>query len=316
MGKNVITADVGFSVNTEQQQKFGPPTGEKGSLEMIKFGLAGTSANVARAIMTLGHESRLFALTGKERNAEGYLLNFLLKESKIPHVKFPVLESSDFTIIPLDDQSDAKSRCLKNEMVQRRIKNVLKHVEEIEGGTWRIGTGVRGQHIELAKAFFNRHFGHRVLNPRAEIINPTVSFRELLKSTDFLIINSTEYKAFQLTSPSELHKFLYKKGQTLVIVTESKHGGMFSLKGHPVERFNACTDYLLDEQPVFENAAGDCFEGGFISKLGDFGKSIATATIDDVRQAILFATHVAGKKITTPDAICPSKIDLIHYKEN
>ncbi len=314
--RNIITADVGFSVNTEMQQKFGPATSEKGTLEEVKFGLAGTSANVARAIHTLGHESKLFALTGREKNPEKHLLNFLLKKSKIPYVEFPILTSSDFTIIPTDDlYISTKSRCLKNEVIQKKVDKTIEEIHRMEGGTWRIGTGVRYQHIPLIKAFFNRHFGNRVLNPRPEIIQNSTPFKELLKCTDFLIVNSDEYKAFKETSPAELHKLLYKRGPTLIIVTESKHGGMFSLKGHPVERFEACTQYLEEGAPIFENAAGDCFEGAFIAKLGDLNKSIATATIDDIRKAIHFATHVSGKKITTPDATCPTRQDLVFYEE-
>jgi len=301
------SAIVGFSVNAEIVQIYDRMTvQEKGRLQSIVPYLCGTSANVARAINMLGQYSKVLALTGIDNDFESHVLRFALQKYTIPYHEFPILNHSHISILPIDNIPNPQVFGLKGDIEKSKIEETVDKIKE-EVGEWRIGTGARPEELLLLKALFNEHAGYRSLNPRQELIGDKNNFLDILKSTDLLIMNHSEYDACKTTSPADLHQY----GPSLVIVTQNRFGGMFSKNGVEPERFDSCNEYLDSNTKICGPGAGDWFHASFIVRCMELGKSINTLSIEEVRDCINFATRVSGKKITMQGAANgPTQNDL------
>ncbi len=296
---------IGFSVNPELVPIYNRMTGaEKGSLESLSVDLCGTSANVARAINVLGGKSKVLAFTGVKNDFESHTLRWALEKYEIPHREFQILDHSHISLFPIDGLPKNKVFGLKGNIEESKINETINQIGE-EEGMYRIATGVREEELPFVKALFNKHIGYRSLNPRIALIEKRNSFIEILKQTDLLIMNDAEYDACRVTGISELHQY----GPKVIIVTREKDGGMFSKEGETPEMFEACKKYLGKE--VYTIGAGDWFHAAFIIKTMEFGKDFSSLTIEEIRECILFATQVSGKKVTMQGAANgPSKNDL------
>lgn len=300
-----MQALVGFSVNAEIVQTFNRMTeAEKGELKSIKCDLCGTSANVARALNKLGQQSKVLALTGINNDFESHILRYALKDHAIPFEEFRILDHSHISVYPIDGLPTQKIFGSKGEIISSMIPSMITEIKDLES-SWRIATGVRTPEIPFIESFFESNFGYRTLNPRVELIENKKVFFELLKKTDCLIVNHAEYDACKVASVSEIHNL----GPRIVIVTQNKYGGWFSVKGNEVERFDPCIDYINGK--IFEVGSGDWFSGGFHTFCMEINKSIFELDLTETRDAILFGARVSGKKITMQGAANgPSKEDL------
>jgi len=300
------TALVGFSINSEIVPNYDGRTAlEKAPLLSIKAFIGGTSANVALAIQTFGGYSKLLALKGEGDDLESHILDYVLRNCRIPYKNFPILDTSHIALIP-NDGIQTRIFGLKGKILQHKLKQTIVEIEK-EEGQWRIATGVRVEEIELVMSLFNKHAGFRSLNPRMELIKNKIVFNEILKNTDLLIINMAEYRECKVTSPAELHQF----GPSLVIVTDSEKGGMFSHKTTGAQVFPAYTDYIKNGEPLFTTGAGDWFHGTFISKCMVLNKPFDELSAPEILDFISFAAKVAGKKITMEGASNgPTRYDL------
>jgi len=298
---------VGFSVNAEIVLDYDRMTQqEKGKLNSIEPYLCGTSANVARAINLLGQTSKVLALTGVNDDFESHVLRFALRQYTIPHSEFKILDKSHISVLPIDNIPKPQIFGKKGKIEEGKINETIAKINE-ETGLWRIATGVRPEEIELVKTLFNKHAGHRTLNPRPELIMDRSKFFEILKSTDLLIMNHSEFDSCKMTLLSEFHKL----GPNLVIITQNENGGMFSKSGLKIERFDPCNDYINPNTEVYGPGAGDWFYASFIVKCIELGKSIQTLSIKDIRECISFAARVSGKKVTMKGAANgPTKEEL------
>jgi sugar/nucleoside kinase (ribokinase family) len=307
MTKNKNIAVIGFSVNPELVFNYDRMTQqEKGKLESIIPYLCGTSANVARAITRLGQSSKVLALTGIDNDFESHTLRFVLQKETIPYCEFSILNHSHISVFPIDGIPNPQIFGKKGQIEKTKLKETISKIEE-ETGQWRVATGVRSEELPLVKALFGNHIGYRLLNPRPELIADRNKFLDILKSTDLLIMNHTEYDACKVTSPSELHQY----GPELVIVTENKNGGMFSKRGFNPEMFNPCTKYTGKGVKVYGPGSGDWFFGAYITRCIELEKSIYALAMQEIRDCITFAAQVSGKKVTMPGAANgPTKDDL------
>ncbi len=296
MPDTTTRAIVGFSANSELVLTYDRITSlEKGDLEFMEVNLGGTSANVATAIQTLGGKSHLLTLTGNEETFETYVLDYVFKKFKIPFTKFPILDKSNISIIPIDGLSPEESKvfCSKGLIREDLIAKTIKEIKKLSNGL-RIATGVRLGEIELVKAFFNNRKGYRSLNPRIELIQKRDVFKDIMTHTDIIFLNSSEYEECLVTSPEDLHEY----GPHIIVVTAGDKGGMVSLKGHGAERFEACKVYTQPEIPIHTTGAGDWFQGGFHYNFMKMGKSLMELTMEDLLESADFGARVAGKKIT------------------
>src|ERR1035437_3992001 len=155
MKANENTALVGFSVNAEIVQNYDRMTQqEKGKLESIIPYLCGTSANVARAIKTLGQSSKILALTGVNHDFESNTLRFVLQKETIPHSEFPILNHSHISILPIDGIPNPQIFGKKGLIIKSKIEETILKIEE-QTEQWRVGTGARTEELPLIKALFN-----------------------------------------------------------------------------------------------------------------------------------------------------------------
>jgi len=302
---------VGFSANAEVIQVYDRmTTKQKGVLESFESDLCGTSANVARAIISLGQSSKVLALTGVGDDLESHILRFALKKFPVPYSEFMVLNHSHISVLPLDGIPNTKifgrkGSFMEGEIMEEKIGETIALIDK-EIGLWRIATGVRPEETPLVTELFNKHEGHRSLNPRRELVEDRPKFIETARNADLLIMNQEEFDYCDEVSIDELHKL----GPRLVIITRSKDGGAFSVKGSEPEKFKPCTDYLKNSE-VVETGAGDWFHAAFIVRCIELGKSISTLSLEEVRECIAFAARVSGKKVTMPGAANgPNKEDL------
>ncbi len=296
---------VGFSINAEIIPEYDGRTPlEKALLLSIKAFIGGTSANVALAIQTFNQKSKLLALRGEGDDFENHILEYVLRNCKIPHKDFQILNTSHIALIP-NDGIQTRIFGLKGKILPNKLDQTISEIEK-ETGQWRIATGVRIEEVKLVVSLFNKHAGFRSLNPRMELIKNKPVFNELLKNTDLLILNMNEYRECKVTSPSELHKY----GPSLVIVTDSENGGMFSHKTTGAEIFPACLDYIKNGERLFTTGAGDWFHGAFISRCMEIGKSFNELTFTEIVDFINFAARVAGKVTMEGASSGPTKNDL------
>jgi sugar/nucleoside kinase (ribokinase family) len=300
---------VGFSANAEIIPTYDRMTSrEKGTLKSIVSDLCGTSANVARAIKQLGQSSKVLALTGINDDLESHILRFALEKFPVPFSEFRILNHSHISILPIDGIPHPKIFGKKGNIENGKINETIMKINE-ENGLWRIATGVRPEETDLVKELFNKHAGYRSLNPRLELITEREKFLNILKNTDLLIMNHSEFDFCEETSIELLHKY----GPKLVIVTRNEEGGMFSKKGIKPEKFKPCNEYISSSE-IYETGAGDWFHAAFIVRCIELNKSIDTLTIEEVRDCISFAAQVSGKKVTMPGAANgPSKKDLLTF---
>jgi sugar/nucleoside kinase (ribokinase family) len=297
MDKNI--ALVGLSFNSEEYYYYnGKAESEKVPITNHKEALGGTSANVAAAIRTLGKESKVLALTGPDDDEKTVLLEKVIKKQKLHYRKFPILNKSHYALILNDGLNPQQLLSFKGKIIEAEIDQTIAKIEE-ENGQWRIATGVRDQEVPLVEALFNKHEGFRSLNPRMELIQNKEAFKKLLKKTDLLILNYSEYHACNVASLTEFHEC----GPSLVIVTDSKNGGFFSHKKFKPETFNACKDYVNGSTQIYSVGCGDWFNGSLTSMCMDIGNSFPEMTCEELRISINFAARVAGKKVTMEGAI-------------
>lgn len=292
------TALVGFSINPELYTQYdGRTQQEKANLTSIKARIGGTSANVATAIQKFGGQSKLLALKGEGDDLQTHILEYVLRTCNISYKNFPILDTGHIALIPEDGIQQKKVFGLKGKLNKEKIPETLVEIDK-ENGKWRIATGVRTEEVELVKHLFNKHVGHRSLNPRMELVKNKSVFLDLLNNTDLLILNMAEYQACQVVSPSELHKH----GPSLVVVTNGEEGGLFSHKTNGSEFFPACNDYIKSDTKLFNTGIGDWFHGSFISKCMELGKPFSELNLEEITNFVQFAAMVAGKKITMEGA--------------
>lgn len=296
---------VGFSVNSEIYVGYDARMAlEKAPLESIKFGIGGTSLNVALAINNFGGKSKLIALTGENNDDSTHILKRMLKKIKIPHTNIPVLDKSHIALIPDDKIQTKKVFGAKGKINSQKMDFVFGQIEK-ETGKWRIATGARTEEVEFVKFLFNKHFGYRSLNPRMELVKNKRAFYEVLHSTDLLICNLAEYEAIQVTSPSEIHQY----GPSLVIITDGENGGMFSKNGEQAKTFSAYTEFSQKSVNLYPTGIGDWFHGSFVGQCMSINKPFVDLNLNEISTFIDISTKVAGKKITMEGASNGPSVD-------
>ena len=288
MKNNVL---VGVSANAELVQVYDRMSPrEKGLLNFLQASLCGTSANVARALFSLGQKSTLLALTGLEYGIEWDLFQSSLKNFPVTCHKLEILDKCNVSILPVDGLPDSKVFGFKGEIQTERVAKAILEIEK-EEALWKVATGVRLDEVPLIKALFNSNVGYRSLNPKPELIKDQKKFIDSMNYTDLLIMNGEE---FQLCKTADIVS-LHEHGPKLIIITEAENGGFFSTQNEKTERFEPYSGFPGE---VFRTGAGDWFHASFIAKCMELNKSIITLSLEEIRICISFAAKVAAKKVT------------------
>lgn len=306
--------DIGFSVNPEIRVVYDRTSDEeKAPLVDFTCDLGGTSANVARALANMDVPTRIYALTGFEDDLHTHNFKYALKHSpnNIWAEEFNVLEKGHMAVVPVDgvkktSQVFGYKGIIQTDKIERCIRIIKKNNKE---KVWRVATGVRPPEIELVKALFDENYGFRYLNPRIDLIKEKKIFFNLLARTDVLIVNQVEFDACmnypELNSVSDIEE---EFGISLIVVTKGEEGGKFYLCNETTDKtgesfivsgkYDACLDYIKKGEEIYPTGTGDWFGGAMLSVIVKSGKSVYEITEEEIRQAITFASRVAGKKVT------------------
>jgi len=269
----------------------------------------------------MGIKTTLYALTGYNDDFNSHCFRWALKNSheSIKTIEFPILDKGHMGFIPIDGiKIGSQVFGYKGKIIPNRIDECIEIVKEnAQKNVWRIATGVQPSEVPLVKALFGENrSGFRYLNPRMNLIREKDIFFDLLKQTDILVINHTEYEACvshgEIDSRTDIQD---KFGVSLVIVTNDKDGGKYSLHNNIInvtEKYSAYTDYIKEGAEIYPTGAGDWFAGALISYfIKKVKKSIFEIKKGEIADAIFFASRISGKKITMMGAgNGPSKSEL------
>jgi len=317
-----ILAKVGLSINVELFLKLdnGNPLEKIVMEHEPKATIGGTSYNVYSALKKLSDNSmeyKLIALTGSnpvkdEFNIQTESLRSLLKHFQVSFLDIPILNKSNFTVINVDTVTGKRTVCMNKGDIDDSKKEEAVEKIRSQPGLFQIATGVKeGEAFLIEEGLFHQCEGYNSLNPSMQLIKDKNMFYPLLKKTNLLIMNMSEFNACQLTSPESLHQY----GPSAIIVTDGEHGGIFSHERFPISRFDANTKHTNDKHCIYPTGAGDWFHGAFIFWCLRFKKPFTELNYSEFIEAVKFAGEVAGKKITMPGSSNgPNLAELTEFK--
>lgn len=299
---------IGFSVNPEIYYEYAESLGEKGALDSFTISLAGTSANVATALKNFGYNPLLVVPCedGESDTDTGHLLEVALRQSRLTHVRLPVLEQTPLAIYPVNEDRQGCLLYGRKGLLTHNSQKLARAIEEIGSydGHWRIATGVDPGVALLAWHLLGEEKGLRVLSPNYALChNPDFSGLSLDKSPlsrcDLLIVNRFEFET--LGRPKEI---IHGLGVSLIIITDGERGGRFSVCNEATDGVIRLGTYQAVQPPsrAFSIGAGDWFLGGFVTRVMDMkaedeALSLATLPFKVIQEACDFGARVAGFKV-------------------
>ncbi len=298
---------IGFSANAEITFGFdSSDPSEKLLLKNFEIFPAGSSVNVATALAKCGYSSLVVGLTGKNTQSDyDILLNHAMSKLSLSFKRLSILKKANVAVYPIDKTSE-NNRVIgsTSTIISREILDKAAREVETLKGDWRIATGIIPAHTKLLLALFNGSHGYRVLNPKPMLLKKHAVLKTILGCTDMLLVNKKELQMARLSL-----KQIHSLGVRLIIITEDKHGGYFSLEGK-VGNFQP----LRLNLPTYSVGTGDWFNGGFLSKAFEIKENIGSITFSGVQECVHWAAIVAGIKVTMRGATNgPGKKELKQY---
>lgn len=290
-------AAVGFSVNPEVGLIIEDVPGPKKPVK-DPFCLSGSSGNVATAIKKLGGNPHLLGLVSVHGKGHAdRTLDEAVTQSEIRFTPIRALNQTNICYIPIRGGVNGEAWGKHSQMVHSAVPEALQELAKSEIGigpeTFTAITSLRPTQGVFASTLLERtQPGFRVLNAK----NPNTpyarrEFKKFLLLVDLLVINEMEWRGIGMNLP-ELHS----SGPRLIVVTQDKEGGLFSIGSEVMGRFRPV--HFPGGQ--FETGAGDWFLGAVISELIRLKESALTVKPEQFQKVVDFAAKVAGKKITMP----------------
>ncbi|USN53381.1 MAG: carbohydrate kinase family protein [Candidatus Nomurabacteria bacterium] len=315
------TVLVGFSANMEMAV-----SGFDGTSDVVKqqvaasdFDLiaAGSSFNVARALLRSGQLVKLLCTVGDDRYA-GYL-EAELRRLELDAFPLPLRERTNITVsLSAKDGAQriiaGKGNYLPDamergaELIRRQVDQVRPHMT--------VGTGVQIADAPLVLAMFEA--GGRQAAPSMNILNPGISLvyelsneleerrrhtalRQLLSCTDLLAVNEEEeahlLRGFGFSTVSELQAIGQGRHMEVLVTRGPKgatlyNGGEQSINGE-----------VFADTPIKDlTGAGDTFLSCYIGALLD-GKSKSEALRWAAAGAAITISRLGGSSVPSRDEI-------------
>lgn len=312
--KKQYDALVGLSVNPEANFPYSDTLDGKALASSVRYYLSGSSANIALALMRLGHKPRLLGLTSTS-NGEAHnhinndILEKLLQTSNLPFTHVNALDKTNFAFVPLGPKAEHnKVIGLKGTVQSHLIDSACATIRE-ENGLWRVGSGVRPAEVPFIETLYeNAEEGYRTLTPKPDLIENTVLFKKVLKSVDLLVMNAKEFQACGLNTPNEMHSL----GPKMIVVTDEANGGRWSYQYRSSSWVGTYQSHDYPGYIASRVGAGDWFHAALIAHGLHIQKSVLQLNKESIEQALYFAAHVSGKKITMlGGSNGPSRDDLL-----
>jgi sugar/nucleoside kinase (ribokinase family) len=286
----------GFSANPELHQLVAVGPNEKDPVLQEELFLSGSTVNVAECFKNMGLDCHPLILTAVDdeilNNSDNQLLVSLLHQNQFTHTHFVVLDQPNkATIEKYNNGSKPRLKSKKGTVKPDLVDDCVSKIEEFSTKvSWAVCTGLQLSEKDLGIALFKQAIpGKRFLVPKPELIKNTNAFSEVLKFTDIVQMNESEFELYESQSPSEL----FKKGPRILIITKDKQGGEVYLKNGRHFSYNP---FILDKDISGTVGAGDWFTGGFVTYLEEVN-SDAYADLSKIKKAADFAAQVSAKKL-------------------
>lgn len=294
----IVGPSVGFETYLDIIQNEQLPHYAKIQAEGYRTEIGGSSYNIMMALLKQGYTSDLIQFVGKK---EDDLYGNLLRTISIPGIRtttIPCLcRTHASTIIRKLKDDDMKEEVIEfkgsidtNAFYDHR--DVIKSA--YDGFEWKIASGIRDSNEEML--FLMDNFGENstnVLIPKIDLIKSD-HWKKVIPLMDIIFMNNAEFKATQM-SAKEYHEL----GLPLLVVTNGDKGGKFYFMGemHEYEAHN------VGFATIYETGAGDWFAGSSCVSFKRQGiKKIQETELENIVEAINYASKIAGIKISVPGA--------------
>lgn len=305
-----IGITIGFSVNPEITFGYTDQAGKKGTLDFLSVSLSGSSANVARCLMNMGHNPLLIVPSETGDSDEANLLERALRKAGLLNVRLELMQQTPLAIYPIGDRRGSTSALYGRRGVRADKPELFqKALEQITGfdGKWRLATSINEDFLSLASHLLGEEKGFRIFGPN-QMLCRNERFRSFslpaspMSRCDLLIFNRFEFETLGRTF-EEIHR----EGVSAVVVTNGAEGGNFSLCNASTEGKPTLGAYKAVKPPagaeLFLVGAGDWFLGGLTSHLvnhvetSEKGTSLLSMPFDILQESCNFGARVASKKI-------------------
>ncbi|MCC6323224.1 carbohydrate kinase family protein [Candidatus Nomurabacteria bacterium] len=257
--------------------------------------IGGSSANLIAALINQGYHPDLVQFVGPDMQGDFYshILNDVPTRSGIRTTTIPCLKRTNASNIIREKNGDKVSEHVyefKGAIVTSIFmenRDVIKSA--FKGFEWKIASGIRDSNEE--KLFLKDNFGsdsNNILIPKIDLIQ-NEQFSSVVSMMDVISMNETEFKS------SKMHiKDYHELGVSLLIITNSDKGGRFSFLGNS-EQYEAYDNHYSE---IYETGAGDWFTASLcVSLLNQNIKKIRETGFENVKQAVLYASRIAGIKV-------------------
>lgn len=271
---------------------------EKLELKQCLLELSGSTANVALALNACECEVSPFGLVGPEGELGRELMILASKMSELPPpMLLEVLDKTSLAFLPIElgVEGMAKLAGMKGRVDDKKVGAALAELEsflENHRDSFGVVTSLREQELPFGNTVLDRTLpGGRVLTVRDEFCHDQ-HFLPILSKVNCLVLNEVEFRC--AGSDAEV---LLNAGPRVVVLTKGKEGGECYVKGEA--RF-AYEPHVLTtyESP----GTGDWFLGALVAYLVRRNETFLTVSHEVIRQAVNFASEVAGHKACYPGA--------------
>jgi len=293
-----------FSGNVEINTRRRSELGEKGHLYEMSAQFAGGSANVAGALNQFGRDVRLTCFAGVTEDFGRVAFEFARNTVPFSSQVLYVLDKTTVALYDSDESCPGRGVTVgrgsilpeKSDYIQEQLEQI-----KISEGDILVGSIMKPE-SDFARILLTKAPGCRVLNPKESFCSSgLIDF--LSGTTDMLIVNRSEWRACNCRFDD-----IHRKGVRVVVVTNDKDGGHFSVDGNASYEF---APFICPAMAYYTVGAGDWFIAGFLHELITCGESLHKADFDTVLRCTQFASKVAGRKVTMLGAQRGPRLDEI-----
>lgn len=292
---------IGLSSNVEQVYD-NEKAEEKSTLTGLRYGLAGSSANVCAAVRACSVSGSVIAFTGKipdlEPQTSQTLANLITYQTTQEVIEYerrnglnietiPVLDYDHYAITPT---AGGLTFGRKGTIIARSDYELAKQklAQFSNGECFRFSSGIRPNEIELAQVMLGITRGKRALNVKPEILSDQEMRESLLPYTDFLFMNEKEFESSKLGL-----KTIHEMGVQFIAVTNGPHGLLWSFNNELRVQHGATVKNVV--RP-FTTGCGDWFAGTFIASLIRMNADFNNLSVEILDKAVKIANTVAAEK--------------------
>lgn len=304
-----IDAIVGFSANPELVAIYDSSRPDhKLPLDGLNLDLSGTSGDIVVALSQLGRSACLIGLTGVNHSLPDELLDACLKKFGLDFMSLRVLNHTSVAFLRGDKAPGSDNRVCgkRGQVIPELVNNETRRLAEFFSQNAEVLPVVSGlKDYELP--FFEEATKNRqaIMNPNMFFCDKKELFLKSLNKSVALFLNQREFEATGFSDLRQAHLDGY--GPSLVVVTNGKKGGQYSLQGQ-----TGTYEPIIFEGVHYKAGTGDWFLAGFLAEMFDREIDIRQISRKETESCLKYGALVSGKKALYPGAANgPKKTDLV-----